>query len=236
VRTSPTESPALPAGEKRSEEHVIVLGLGNTAVADDAVGVLAAHILSKRLLSCHDLNFVTALDPGRALGFAMPRRVTLFTVEVADVETVCERLTPAVEAALPRLVEAVLDTLKRIGAPDPPACFPKGRGKGEEDTATSESHQRTTAREREHTSARPRLLPRLLHRVDRHRPHVRQGGRLLRHPRPRRSRSSPSHPFLHPAPRPRPRMRPAGPRPATSRRPPVPSGKGARGSGIPAEV
>jgi hypothetical protein len=46
----------------------------------------------------------------------MPRRVTLFTVEAQDIETVAERLTPPVAEALEPLVEAVIDTLERSGA------------------------------------------------------------------------------------------------------------------------
>ncbi|NUP89636.1 MAG: hydrogenase maturation protease [Candidatus Sumerlaeia bacterium] len=163
--------PALAALSPRVP-RVTVLGLGNTILTDDAIGVLAArevgrlidsetvsvtelcwggfaildeldgtewailldaiqtgesppgtitewavptHCPSRRLISYHDLGFFTALEMGRMLGMAMPDRVTLLTVEAEDVETVGERLTPAVEGALAGLVGRVIQTLERGG-------------------------------------------------------------------------------------------------------------------------
>jgi hydrogenase maturation protease len=154
-------------------DRVAVLGLGNTILSDDGLGVLAAQALrrrltdeavtvlelswggfalldalegfdwvivldvirtcqcppgtlqqwtapqgcpSQRIVSQHDMGFFTALEFGRRLGIKMPRRVSLFTVEALDIETVSESLTPAVEAALEPLVESVMDTLRRSGA------------------------------------------------------------------------------------------------------------------------
>ncbi|MBN1477132.1 hydrogenase maturation protease [Candidatus Sumerlaeota bacterium] len=154
-------------------DRVAILGLGNTILSDDGLGILAAQALSRRLadepvtvldlcwggfslldalegfdwvivldvictgqcppgtiqqwiapefcpsqriVSQHDMGFFTALEFGRRLGLRMPRRVSLFTVEALDIETVSETLTPAVEAALEPLVESVMDTLRRSGA------------------------------------------------------------------------------------------------------------------------
>lgn len=71
---------------------------------------------SVRLLSYHDMGFFTALEFGRLLGLAMPRRVSLFTVEALDTLTVAERLTPPVARAVEPTVTAVLETLWRGGA------------------------------------------------------------------------------------------------------------------------
>jgi Ni,Fe-hydrogenase maturation factor len=62
------------------------------------------------------MNLFTALDLGRHLGLAMPSRISLFTVEALDAETVAEELTPPVAAALPTLVKTVLATLARAGS------------------------------------------------------------------------------------------------------------------------
>jgi hydrogenase maturation protease len=154
-------------------ERVVVLGLGNTILSDDGIGILAARELARRLvgepvvvrelpwagfsildvlvdfdwailmdaivtgqsppgtlthwavprqcpgrrfISPHDMNLFTALDLGRHLGLAMPSRISLFTVEALDAETVAEELTPPVAAALPTLVKTVLATLARAGS------------------------------------------------------------------------------------------------------------------------
>jgi len=71
---------------------------------------------SPRMISFHDMGFFTALEFGRMIGLHMPERITLFTVEALDIETVTEAMTPPVAAALEPLVEAVHDTLLRGGA------------------------------------------------------------------------------------------------------------------------
>ncbi len=58
--------------------------------------------------SSHDLNFRTALELGEQMGFAIPREIVIFAVEVEDVLTFGERCTPQVQAAIPDVVEAVL--------------------------------------------------------------------------------------------------------------------------------
>jgi hydrogenase maturation protease len=67
------------------------------------------HLLSpldmptRHSASSHDVDLTTALDLGRYSGAHLPRNedVLLVAVEVADVETFGEDLTPGVEAAIP---------------------------------------------------------------------------------------------------------------------------------------
>ncbi len=157
----------------QAEERVVVLGLGNTILSDDGLGIRAAQALERRLVgeqvtvrdlswggfaildelagfdwailidaivtgqsepgtitqwavpetcrsprivSYHDMGFFTALELGRMLGLDMPQRISLFTVEALDIETVSERLTPCVAQSLDPLVEEILQTLDRGGA------------------------------------------------------------------------------------------------------------------------
>jgi hydrogenase maturation protease len=61
--------------------------------------------------STHDAGLPVALELGRAAGLQLPGEVRIWAVEAADVETFSERLTPAVERAVPQVVERVLRDL-----------------------------------------------------------------------------------------------------------------------------
>ena len=61
--------------------------------------------------STHDTSLRLALELGRAAGLDLPEDVRIWAVEAADVETFSERLTPAVERAVPLVVEQVLRDL-----------------------------------------------------------------------------------------------------------------------------
>ena len=65
--------------------------------------------------STHDLSFQGALAWGRQIGIALPPddAITIIAVEAEDILTFGEALTPAVAAALPDAVEAVLAELAR---------------------------------------------------------------------------------------------------------------------------
>lgn len=58
-------------------------------------------------MSPHFLGVGEILTLGRKLGQHMPTRVKIFAVEVADPFTLSEELSPALAAALPRVVERV---------------------------------------------------------------------------------------------------------------------------------
>lgn len=63
--------------------------------------------------STHDVNLTTALEVGRRAGAHLPPddRIHLVAVEAEDVLTFGEELTPAVEAAIPSAVRAVMRIL-----------------------------------------------------------------------------------------------------------------------------
>lgn len=64
--------------------------------------------------STHDVDLPTALAVGRSSGARLPSNeaVILIGIESEDVETFGETMTPAVEAAVPSAVEAVLEALE----------------------------------------------------------------------------------------------------------------------------
>ena len=64
--------------------------------------------------SSHDLSFQGALALGRGMGLDLPedRDIVIVAVEVDDVLTFGEECTPAVAAAVPKAVEAVLAELE----------------------------------------------------------------------------------------------------------------------------
>ena len=69
---------------------------------------------TQRSASAHDVNFPTALTFGRQTGMHLPpdELISLVGIEVVDILTFGEELTPAVEAAIPRAVELVIKALE----------------------------------------------------------------------------------------------------------------------------
>lgn len=69
------------------------------------------HHASLHANSSHDLSLVGALALGRSLGLTLPddEAITIVAVEVEDVLTFGERCTPAVQAAIPRIVQMIIE-------------------------------------------------------------------------------------------------------------------------------
>lgn len=63
--------------------------------------------------SVHDTSLLTALETGRQMGLAIPREVRVVAIEAAQVYDFSEELSPAVAAAVPVAVQAVLDLLEK---------------------------------------------------------------------------------------------------------------------------
>jgi hydrogenase maturation protease len=62
-------------------------------------------------ISPHFLGVGETLALGRKLGLSVPRQVKIFAIEVQDPFTVSTQLTPALEAALPAIVEQIARTV-----------------------------------------------------------------------------------------------------------------------------
>ena len=57
----------------------------------------------------HGMDLATTLAFGAAAGYRMPRRVDLLVAEAGDLETISERLTPEVQAAVPEALREVAE-------------------------------------------------------------------------------------------------------------------------------
>ena len=70
---------------------------------------------SRRTSAPHFLGVGDTLALGRLLGLAMPSRVTVFAIEVADPLTLGTELTPALQAEFPGLVTRVSEEVRKAG-------------------------------------------------------------------------------------------------------------------------
>lgn len=68
-----------------------------------------AHRLAPtwNLIGSHHINLPTTIEMGRELGMIMPERVDVIAVEAADVQTLHQGLTPAVQRQVPEIVSMV---------------------------------------------------------------------------------------------------------------------------------
>ncbi len=68
---------------------------------------------TQRSASAHDVNLTTALELGRCIGARLPADddILIIGIELQDVTTFDESLSPAVEAAVPRAIATVLEAL-----------------------------------------------------------------------------------------------------------------------------
>jgi hydrogenase maturation protease len=76
---------------------------------------------TQRSASAHDVNLATALEFGRQAGMHLPENahIRLVGIEAEDILTFAEQCTPAVQAAIPRAIEAVLNVLDAIARGEP---------------------------------------------------------------------------------------------------------------------
>jgi hydrogenase maturation protease len=100
------------------DRAVIVDAIASGAPPGTIHRLTPAGISTQRSASAHDVNLPTALAFGRQAGASLPpdERILLVGIEAEDILTFGQRLTPAVEAALPRAVEAVWEALLQLGA------------------------------------------------------------------------------------------------------------------------
>lgn len=77
----------------------------------------ADFVATRHAASSHDTDLATALETARLLGIRLPREVTIWGVEAAEVNLFGETLTPAVAMAVPRVISGILDELPIVGRP-----------------------------------------------------------------------------------------------------------------------
>jgi hydrogenase maturation protease len=63
------------------------------------------------IFSAHDTTLQNALKIGQELGAQLPKEITIVAVEAQDVYDFSEELTPAVAAAVPTAVQAIINLL-----------------------------------------------------------------------------------------------------------------------------
>ena len=96
-------------------DRAVIIDAMQTGSEPGTVRVLSPGDLpTQRSASAHDVNLPTALTFGRQSGVHLPPddRILLVGIEVVDILTFGERLTPAVESAIPRAVEMVVESLE----------------------------------------------------------------------------------------------------------------------------
>jgi hydrogenase maturation protease len=77
---------------------------------------MSALSRTRHTASAHDINLVTALELGKKLRLAMPSKIDIFGIEVAETERFSETCTPSVAAAIPVCVEMILEELGKLKA------------------------------------------------------------------------------------------------------------------------
>ncbi|RMG20268.1 MAG: hydrogenase maturation protease [Methanobacteriota archaeon] len=66
---------------------------------------------SVRMVSFHDINFATAVEFARELNIPMPEQIVVYAIEVLETEYFSEHLTPAVESAVEKCTEMILNKI-----------------------------------------------------------------------------------------------------------------------------
>lgn len=97
-------------------QHAILIDSISTGLHTDGyVSVFPLQALSDpfsgHTSSAHDTSLLTALKTGQQLGLDLPETITVVAIEAATVHDFSEQLSPAVAAAVPAAVKAVLDLI-----------------------------------------------------------------------------------------------------------------------------
>lgn len=93
-------------------DRAIIIDAIQTGAPPGTIRTLTpAELPTQHSASAHDVNLPTALAFGRKMGLHLPpdEQIVLVAIEAADILTFGERCTPAVEAAIPRAVQLILD-------------------------------------------------------------------------------------------------------------------------------
>lgn len=70
---------------------------------------------SFRPVSSHNTGLIEAINAGRMLlGDRMPEKIIIYAVEVEEISTFSERLSPKVEAAIPQAVDLIKREIEKI--------------------------------------------------------------------------------------------------------------------------
>ena len=68
--------------------------------------------------SAHDTSLVTALDAAKKMGYSIPEEFSIYAVEVENILDFSETPTPAVAAAIPKVVSMIIAELGLVSKQD----------------------------------------------------------------------------------------------------------------------
>jgi hydrogenase maturation protease len=63
--------------------------------------------------SPHDASLVTALEAGQQLGLPLPEKISIYAINVQNVDEFNDQPTPPVAAAIPLVTQAVLEEIQK---------------------------------------------------------------------------------------------------------------------------
>jgi hydrogenase maturation protease len=98
-------------------DQAIIIDAICTGAAPGTIHRLTPESIStQRSASAHDVNLPTALEFGRTAGASLPKNqdILLVGIEAEDILTFGEQCTPAVEASIPRAVQAIMEALEGL--------------------------------------------------------------------------------------------------------------------------
>lgn len=103
---------------------IIVDAIMTGEYAPGTVMVYTEHDFDEKIAEAasHDVNLPTAIRIGRQMDpEIMPDKITYIAIEVQDIKTMTETMTPEVESAVPVACDAVMhfiDEFRKQGSPD----------------------------------------------------------------------------------------------------------------------
>ena len=97
-------------------DRLIVLDaiqLGNVPIGTVHRFSMDDFLPTVRYSSAHDINFATAFQMGRDLGYPLPREVRIYGIEVKELHRFAEGCTPEVQAKLDSIARYIADDLQK---------------------------------------------------------------------------------------------------------------------------
>ena len=91
------------------ESVLIVDSIMTSKVKPGTIHFFAADYLTpgNGLINSHQINLPTAIQLGQQLGYAMPKQIDILAIEVEDITTISEQLTPAVASAVDTAIDKI---------------------------------------------------------------------------------------------------------------------------------
>ncbi len=83
----------------------LVLGVGNEILMDDGIGPRVVETL--HLSNLHDVNFLSAVELGKRMGYSIPEAIHIFAIEILEDQVFGEEFTPPLQERF----EAIIDEI-----------------------------------------------------------------------------------------------------------------------------